>query len=119
MAKSRMMRHAEGAVVSAFFLSSLLLVGVLVGEDALIVLYFLWPTVLIAAALVWYLTLSPMPLASKILRLALYLLLCAVTVVAAFFNMAKDLHLTLQAAAYPVLGMLIFAAIFPAPKKVN
>ncbi|UOD29462.1 hypothetical protein INH39_29355 [Massilia violaceinigra] len=117
MAKSRLMRHAEGAVVSAFFLSSLLLVGVLVGKDALIALYLFWPTGLIAAALVWYLTLSPMPLPSKILRLVLYLVFCVVTVVAAFFTTTEDLHYTLQAAAYPVLGMLIFAAIFPAPKK--
>lgn len=117
MAKSRMMRHAEGAVVSAFFLSSLLLVGVLVGKNSLIALYLLWPTGLIAAALVWYLTLSPMPLASKILRLGLYLIFCVVTAVAAFFTSTEDLHFTLKAAAFPVLGMLIFAAIFPAPKS--
>lgn len=99
------------------FLLSLLFVGVIVGEYALIALYLLWPAGLIAAALVWYLTLSHMPLPSKILRLGLYLFFCVLTAVATFLTATKDMDVTLKTAAFPVLGMLIFAALFPAPKK--
>ncbi|NHZ94412.1 hypothetical protein [Massilia sp. CCM 8734] len=117
MAKSNLTRHADGAAVSVLFLLSLLFLGMIVGEVALIALYLLWPTGLIAAALVWYLTLSGMPLPSKILRLCLYLLFCVLTVLTILFTPTKEGNITLKAAAFPVLGMLIFAARFPAPKK--
>lgn len=119
MARSLLMRHAEGAAAGVLFLLVVTFFAAVLGGDTLIWLYVFWPAVFIATGLIWYLTQADMPFAQKVLRLFLYLVFCALTAIVTFKYDRELSDVMLKTAVFPLLGLAMIAAIFPASPRID
>lgn len=115
MSGDKVMRHIAATMVFALFLMTLILGVGLYDPYALVSLIFFFPVGFVAAWMIWALSFSDMPLASKIIRFGLYLLLCALTVAMAIRKESDLLDTVFATVVLPPLGMLVFHWFFPAP----